>query len=96
MSFFVLESAKWSMADVMVLAIFMSYIGFSSIVGSQLDFLSSFDNATILSTHKHTSLQMGFFIFTAYCLSGLVFGYVAKNVLVKTINVEQIKIINHE
>ena len=87
LSFFVLESAKWSMADVMVLAIFMSYIGFSSIVGAQLDFLSSFDNATILSTHKHTSLQMGFFIFTAYCLSGIVFGYVSKKVLIKN-NVE--------
>ena len=82
LNFFVLESAKWSMADVMVLAIFMSYIGFSSIVGAQLDFISSFDNATILSTHKHTSLQMGFFIFTAYCISGIVFGYVAKAKLI--------------
>jgi len=69
------------MTDVMVLAIFMSYIGFSSIVGAQLDFISSFEDATILSTHEHTTLQMGFFIFTAYCISGIVFGYVAKKVL---------------
>ena len=79
--FFVLESAKWSMADVMVLAIFMSYIGFSSIVGAQLDFVSGCDNAGILSTHEHTILQMGFFIFTAYCICGIVFGYVAKKIL---------------
>jgi len=59
----------------------MSYIGFSSIVGSQLDFVSSFENAKILSTPEYTTLQMGFYIFTAYCISGIVFGYVAKKVL---------------
>ena len=80
-SFFVLRSAKWSMADVMVMAIFMSYIGFSSIVGAQLDFVSRYDNVHILSTHEHTSLQTGFFLFTAYCISGIIFGYVAEKVL---------------
>jgi hypothetical protein len=80
--FFVLESAKWSMADVMVLAIFMAYIGFSTIVGSQLNFLSGSDSAKILSTHEHTTLQIGFFIFTAYCISGIIFSYVAKKRIV--------------
>ena len=76
--FFVLESAKWSMADVMVLAIFMAYIGFSTIVGS---LLPESNNNRFLSTHEHTTLQIGFFIFTAYCLCGIVFGYAAKKVL---------------
>ena len=39
--FFALKSGKWSMADVMVVAIFMSYIGFRSLIGSQLDHLSN-------------------------------------------------------
>ena len=81
LNFFVLESAKWSMADVMVIAIFMSYIGFSSLVGAQLEHFSNFDNARLLSTHRHTTLQMGFFIFTAYCMSGIAFGYAAKKLL---------------
>lgn len=77
-SFFVFKSGKWSMTDVMVIAVFMSYIGFSSILGSQLDTISKYDNVQILSTHKHTALQTGFFLFTAYCISGIIFGYIAK------------------
>ena len=34
--FLVFKSGKWSMADVMVVAIFMSYIGFTGIISSQL------------------------------------------------------------
>ena len=85
-AFFVLESAKWSMTDVMVLAIFMSYIGFSSIIGAQLAHLSEIEHVRLLTTHEHTTLQMGFFIFTAYCFGGIVFGYVAKQALYKNIN----------
>jgi uncharacterized paraquat-inducible protein A len=32
----VFKTGKWSMADVIVVAIFMAYIGFSGIVGEQL------------------------------------------------------------
>ena len=39
--FFVLKSGKWSMADVMVVAIFMAYIGFNGIITSQLGHLRS-------------------------------------------------------
>lgn len=83
--FFILESSKWSMADVMVIAILMSYIGLSSIIGAQLDHFSKFDEVQLLSTHKHTNLQMGFFIFTAYCMSGTVFAYAAKRKLLSGI-----------
>ena len=34
--FFAFDSGKWSMADVMVVAIFMAYIGFNSILNDQL------------------------------------------------------------
>ena len=39
--FFVLKSGKWSMADVMVVAIFMAYIGFNGIITSQFGQFSS-------------------------------------------------------
>ena len=39
--FLVLKSGKWSMADVMVVAIFMAYIGFNGIISSQLGHLRS-------------------------------------------------------
>ena len=39
--FFVLKSGKWSMADVMVVAIFMAYIGFNGIITSQFGQLSA-------------------------------------------------------
>ena len=34
--FFVLKLGKWSMADVMVVAIFMAYVGFNGMIASQL------------------------------------------------------------
>lgn len=70
--FFVLKSGKWSMADVMVVALFMAYIGFNGVVSSQLNNLS--DNAKpieILSTNG-TQLVGGFYLFLAFCLSSLV------------------------
>ncbi len=73
--FFALKSGKWSMADVMVVAIFMSYIGFRSLIGSQLDHLSNIKELNMVSTHEHTVLQIGFFLFAAFCFSGIVFAY---------------------
>lgn len=70
--FFVFKSGKWSMADVMVVAIFMAYIGFNGIIKSQL---SSFSNATrpveILTTNG-TQLLGGFYLFVLFCISSLI------------------------
>jgi hypothetical protein len=77
--FFALKSGKWSMADVMVVAIFMSYIGFQSLIGAQLNSLGNVRGFNMLSTHEHTTLQMGFFLFTAFCFSGMVFAYYVAN-----------------
>lgn len=78
-NFFALKSGKWSMADVMVIAIFMSYIGFSSLLGNQMGTLGGIKGFNVLSTHEHTSLQMGFFLFTSFCLSGMAFAYVVSH-----------------
>ncbi len=70
--FFVLKSGKWSMADVMVVAIFMAYIGFNSIVGTQMNMLSRTSDAVEIFTTNGTELLGGFYLFLAFVISGLV------------------------
>lgn len=67
--FFVLKSGKWSMADVLVVAIFMAYIGFNGIINSQLGNISEFNapDLEIISTNG-TSLQPGYYLFLTYTL----------------------------
>lgn len=69
--FFVIKSGKWSMADVMVVAIFMAYIGFNGIVGSQMDNLSSSSEPIEILTTNGTHLTGGFYLFLFFCLSSL-------------------------
>jgi hypothetical protein len=71
--FFVLKSGKWSMADVMVVAIFMAYIGFNGIVTSQLGQLSSAGQERVILTTNGTSLQPGYYLFLTYTLLALFF-----------------------
>jgi hypothetical protein len=69
--FFVFKTGKWSMADVMVVAIFMAYIGFSGILSEQLSQLEGITrDADILTTNK-SSLQLGFFMFSAFVVLSL-------------------------
>jgi hypothetical protein len=69
--FFVLSSGKWSMADVMVVAIFMAYIGFNGIIASQLDHLRSEAQEMVLLATNGTALQPGYYLFLAYTLLAL-------------------------
>ena len=69
--FFVLKSGKWSMADVMVVAIFMAYIGFNGIITSQLVHLSSSTPELELLTTNGTALQPGYYLFLTYTLLAL-------------------------
>jgi hypothetical protein len=69
--FFVLKSGKWSMADVMVVAIFMTYIGFNGIITSQFDQLRSSAKEIELLTTNGTSLQPGYYLFLTYTLLAL-------------------------
>ncbi len=66
--FFVLKSGKWSMADVMVVAIFMAYIGFNGIINSQLDKIKESSTDVALLTTNGTTLMPGFYIFMAYTI----------------------------
>ncbi|MEQ9307981.1 MAG: paraquat-inducible protein A [Balneolaceae bacterium] len=74
-SFLVFKTAKWSMADVMVVAIFMAYIGFSGIISEQLaDIEKIAKNLDILTTNA-SSLQVGFFIFTSFAVLSLIISH---------------------
>ncbi len=59
------------MADVMVIAIFMAYIGFNGIITSQFDQLSSAAQGLDILTTNGTSLQPGYFLFLTYTLLAL-------------------------
>ncbi|WP_430410088.1 paraquat-inducible protein A [Kordia sp.] len=66
--FLVFKSGKWSMADVLVVAIFMSYIGFTGIISSQLGQLENgIESLDILTTNK-SELQNGFFFFLGFVM----------------------------
>lgn len=65
---FVMKSGKWSMADVLVVAIFMAYIGFNGIINSQMDDLrSASEDLNVLATNG-TNLQPGFYLFLTYVI----------------------------
>jgi hypothetical protein len=70
--FFVLKSGKWSMADVMVVAFFMAYIGFNGVVGSQLKSIGRNAQSFEIFTTNGTQLMGGFYLFLSFCISSLI------------------------
>ncbi|HVS96091.1 MAG TPA: paraquat-inducible protein A [Puia sp.] len=70
--FFAFKSGKWSMADVMVVAILMAYIGFNGIIENSLSSLDYRSSSFSSITSSNTSLQPGYIIFVAFVLFGLV------------------------
>ncbi len=69
--FFALKSGKWSMADVWVIAIFMAYIGFDSLLVGQLAQLEQTSSQIKILTMNGSQLQAGFYLFLGFCLSSL-------------------------
>ena len=59
------------MTDVLIIAIFMAYIGFNGIISSQFGKLHTADNEIVLLTTNGTSLQSGFYLFLAYAVLAL-------------------------
>ena len=69
--FLIFRTGKWSMADVMVIAIFMAFIGFSGILRDQLKVIEvQSENFDLLTTNAST-LQIGFFTFLSFAILGL-------------------------
>jgi len=77
------KSGKWSMADVMVIAIFIAYIGFQSIITNQLSNISSSASETemvnIMTTNR-SNLQIGFLVFVSFVLFNLFLAVILKRV----------------
>ncbi|MDP4953837.1 MAG: paraquat-inducible protein A [Flavobacteriales bacterium] len=69
--FFVFKSGKWSMADVMVVALFMAYLGFGGIINSQLNQLEKSSGSLEVFTTNNSKLQLGFFIFFSFTILSL-------------------------
>jgi hypothetical protein len=70
--FFVLKSGKWSMADVMVVALFMAYIGFNGVIASQLSMIDEKAQSFEVFTTNGTMLLGGFYLFLGFCIAGLI------------------------
>jgi hypothetical protein len=77
--FFALKSGKWSMADVLVIAIFMAYVGFSGLVASQLQGIAEVGAAVDILTTNGTGLQPGFYLFLGFVLASLVLSHLLAN-----------------
>ena len=77
--FFAFKSSKWSMADVMVVAIMMTYIGFNGVLQSQLSNLNIHNETLTSITTNNTALQPGYIIFVGF----VVFGFMLSQILKK-------------
>jgi Paraquat-inducible protein A len=78
--YFAFQSGKWSMADVMVVGILMTYIGLNGILESQLSNLNIHNSFLTTVTENSTSLQSGYFIFVAFVLYSLVLTSIIKKI----------------
>ena len=70
--FFALYSTKWSMADVMVVSIFMAYLGLDGVIESELNKLETPINPVNIVTTNGTHLEVGFFLFLGFVLTSFV------------------------
>jgi len=78
--YFAFESGKWSMADVMVVGILMTYIGLNGILESQLSNLNIHNSFIDTITTNSTSLQPGYIVFVGFVIFSLVLTTVLKRI----------------
>jgi len=76
--YFAFQSGKWSMADVIVIAILMTYIGLNGLLESQLRIMNIPSDKLSIITTTNTSLQPGYIIFICFVLYGLILSTILK------------------
>ncbi|SDZ90225.1 paraquat-inducible protein A [Pedobacter hartonius] len=76
--YFAFQSGKWSMADVIVIAIMMTYIGLNGLLENQLSSLNIRSDFLTIITTNNTALQPGFIIFISFVLYGLILSTILK------------------
>jgi Paraquat-inducible protein A len=66
------ELSRWSMADVMALAIFMSFVAFNGVIGSALDGLRDVPNVQqVLIPTNASRILPGYYLFIGFCVSSI-------------------------
>jgi hypothetical protein len=65
-----LESSKWSMADVMALAIFMTYVAFNGLLVNAMGALEQTGAQIVIPTDGSKVLP-GYYLFIGFCLASL-------------------------
>jgi len=66
------ELSKWSMADVMALAIFMSFVAFNGVIGSSWDGVRNMPNVQAVMIPTNASRMLpGFYLFVGFCVSSI-------------------------
>ena len=76
--YFAFQSGKWSMADVIVIAILMAYIGLNGLLEGQLKALNIKNDSLTILTTNNTALQPGYIIFISFVLYGLILSTILK------------------
>lgn len=72
--FFALESSKWSMADVMALAIFMSFVTFNGVISNAMGSLQGAGAQLVIPTDS-SKILAGFYLFVGFVLASLVLSW---------------------
>ena len=62
--------SKWSMADVMALAIFMSFVAFNGVIGSAMDGMKDSVGQLAIPTNSSRILP-GYYLFIGFCLASI-------------------------
>ena len=66
------QLSKWSMADVMALAIFMSFVAFNGVIGSAFDGLRDVPNVQqVLIPTNASRILPGYYLFIGFCVSSI-------------------------
>jgi hypothetical protein len=66
------DLSKWSMADVLALAIFMSFVAFNGVIGSSLDGLRDMPNVQqVLIPTNASKILPGYYLFIGFCVSSI-------------------------
>ena len=67
------------MADVMVVSIFMAFIGLDGVIDSQLKILELKSQPINVITTNGTELQVGFFLFLGFVITSFVLSVLVEN-----------------
>jgi hypothetical protein len=88
LKFLALESSKWSMADVMALAIFMSYVAFNGLIANTMEGLRETGAEIVIPTDSSKILP-GYYLFIGYCMASLVLSKKLENTIRPRMNTDE-------